>query len=294
MFKFRTLTAVALATISVVLASPVSAECTVPHALANGQVADATKVMDNFNAVAGCMESAVTEAGAPQAGAIAVFSGNQTLSAGNLTGDVTTSGGTATSLSNTGVAAGTYTNATVLVDSKGRVISASSGTSSGTDGGGENPLRHSLRSNYALLANTNEQIVSSYTAPIGTIRDGAVIKLRMSGIFVSAARQRHVRFKWGGAVISQEWSASTSSVSFKMETTLTRRDATSAAGYYEVIFGKPDTSSNGTYMGSLVFNGTAPNMDADVTFEAAIQGVTGALANEIVVREFTVEILNVG
>jgi hypothetical protein len=35
-------------------------------------------------------------------------------------------------------------------------------------------------------------------------------------------------------------------------------------------------------------------MDSDVTFEAAVQGVTGAVANEIVVREFTVEIMNVG
>lgn len=47
-----------------------------------------------------------------------------------LTGTVTTSG--SLSLSNSGVTAGTYTNATVTVDAKGRVTSASSGSSSGS------------------------------------------------------------------------------------------------------------------------------------------------------------------
>jgi hypothetical protein len=44
-----------------------------------------------------------------------------------ITGTVTTSG--SLSLSNSGVSAGTYTNATVTVDSKGRVTSASTGSS---------------------------------------------------------------------------------------------------------------------------------------------------------------------
>jgi len=46
---------------------------------------------------------------------------------GGISGTVTTSG--SLSLSNSGVSAGTYTNATVTVDSKGRVTSASSGSS---------------------------------------------------------------------------------------------------------------------------------------------------------------------
>lgn len=51
-----------------------------------------------------------------------------------LTGDVTTSAGAvATTLANSGVTAGTYTLATVTVDAKGRVTSASSGSVSGGD-----------------------------------------------------------------------------------------------------------------------------------------------------------------
>lgn len=47
-----------------------------------------------------------------------------------LTGDVTTTAGSvATTLANSGVTAGTYTNASVTVDAKGRVTSASSGSS---------------------------------------------------------------------------------------------------------------------------------------------------------------------
>jgi len=70
----------------------------VPQALSNGQVADATKLMDNFNAVAGCAELGVTTSGTPTTGSIPVFSGTGTIASGNLSGDVTTSGGTATTL----------------------------------------------------------------------------------------------------------------------------------------------------------------------------------------------------
>lgn len=39
-----------------IFATPASAACTVPNVITNGQVADATKVMEDFNAVAACAD----------------------------------------------------------------------------------------------------------------------------------------------------------------------------------------------------------------------------------------------
>lgn len=124
----------AMAIGSLWLSVPAFANCTVPNILANGQVADATDVMDNFNAVAGCADEAVKPSGTPTSGQIAVFSGNKAVTGGNLTGDITTSGGTATNLAATGVTAGTYVHSTITVDAKGRITAAASGSSGG--GGG--------------------------------------------------------------------------------------------------------------------------------------------------------------
>lgn len=112
----------------------------------------------------------VTTTGSPSSGNLTKFSGATSITNGDLSGDVTTSGTLATTLANSGVSAGTYGNSTnvaqVTVDAKGRVTAASdvaiSGIS-GTAGGGliliEKKLFTSDSQNYTfsgLDGNTDE------------------------------------------------------------------------------------------------------------------------------------------
>lgn len=68
------------------------AACTVPNQITNGQVADATVVMGNFNALKDCVDGAVKPSGTPAAGNLTTFSSSITVTNGNLSGDCTTSG----------------------------------------------------------------------------------------------------------------------------------------------------------------------------------------------------------
>lgn len=109
----------------------VLAACVIPNPLTNGALADAADVMGNFNAVAACADAAVTPVGSPGAGEIVVFSGVKSVTGGNLSGDVTTSGGTVTTLSASGVTPGTYLSANITVDAKGRITLAADGSGGG-------------------------------------------------------------------------------------------------------------------------------------------------------------------
>lgn len=182
----------------------------------------------------------------------------------NLSGDVT-SIGNVTTLSNSGVTAGSYTNANLTVDSKGRITSVANG--------GGNIV---IADFYTDSQNTGSSISGLFNieVPGGTMNNnGDKLIVHYSGTLNSPGINKTIEFRFGTSGFSQTY---TSNGSFKVEALVIRTSNTSARVSVQHFGGNQISTYDATWTAGVDFT---TNIGAKLNATATSTGdVVGRMA----------------